>query len=108
VAIRSRPSSLERRDATKRCGVPLPLTPRRTGLLVYVSGWEGKVELIPDVGLEARIPRALWGKAAQNFAHDDLDHFLAGLAAVGELLAEHVPHTDGQRVDLANTPRIRA
>lgn len=82
-------------------------TPRRTGLLVYVSGWEGRVELIPDVGLEARIPRALWGQAAQAFAHDDLEHFLRGLEAVGNLLAEHVPHTDGQRVDLANAPRIR-
>lgn len=83
-------------------------TPRRTGLLVFVSGWERKVELIPDVGLEARIPRALWAKALDAFSGSDLDGFLAGLEATGELLAEHVPHTEGQRVDLANAPRIRA
>jgi len=83
-------------------------TPRRTGLLVYVSGWEQRVELIPDVGLEAAIPRGEWAKAARQFAHDDLDHFLRGLQEVGDLLAEKVPHTGGQRVDLANAPRVRA
>jgi len=83
-------------------------TPRRTGLLVYVSGWEKRVELIPDVGLEAAIPRGEWAEAAKHFAHDDLDHFLQGLEAVGKLLADKVPHTGGQRVDLANAPRVRA
>ena len=82
-------------------------TPRRTGLLVFVSGWEKKVELIPDVGLEARIPRALWAKAMDAFSGDSLDGFLKGLEATGDLLAEHVPRTEGQRVDLANAPRIR-
>jgi len=83
-------------------------TPRRTGLLVYVSGWEQRVELIPDVGLEAAIPRGEWASAAAQFAHDDLDHFLKGLDEVGALLAEKVPHTGGQRVDLANAPRVRS
>jgi putative membrane protein len=82
-------------------------TPRRTGLLVYVSAWEKKVELIPDVGLEAKIPRGLWANAAQKLRADDLDHFIRGLTAVGDLLAEHVPHIDGQRVDLPNAPRVR-
>jgi len=83
-------------------------TPRRTGLLVYVSAWERRVELIPDVGLEAVVPRAEWSKASREFAHDDLDHFLGGLQAVGDLLAEHLPRTEGQRVDLPNAPRVRA
>lgn len=82
-------------------------TPRRTGLLVYVSAWEERVELIPDVGLEAVIPRGAWGDAARAFAQHDLDHFVEGLGALGDLLAEHVPRTDGQRVDLANAPRVR-
>ncbi len=83
-------------------------TPGRTGLLLYVSAMEGRVELIPDVGLQARIPRGRWAEAAHDFAHDDLDHFLAGLRKVGALLAEAVPRTEeGDRVDLPNAPRIR-
>lgn len=82
-------------------------TPGRTGLLIYISALEGRVELIPDVGLEARIPRGRWAEAAAEFAHDDLDHFVAGLRKVGELLAEELPQTDSSGVDLANAPRIR-
>ena len=83
-------------------------TPRRTGLLVYVSALEGRVELIPDVGLEARIPRGKWSAATEEFTHDDLDHFIAGLARIGTLLEAEVPHTQHERVDLANAPRIRS
>jgi putative membrane protein len=82
-------------------------TPQRTGLLIYVSALEGRVELIGDVGLEARIPRGRWAAAAREFAHDDLDHFLSGLRSVGEQLERDLPRTEGHRVDLANAPRIR-
>ncbi len=82
-------------------------TPKRTGLLVYVSALEGRVELIPDVGLEARIPRGKWSAAAEDFSHDDLEHFIAGLGQVGALLEAEVPRTEHDRIDLANAPRIR-
>lgn len=82
-------------------------TPLRTGLLVYVSAWEGEVELIPDVGLEARIPRGKWVEAMRCFSTVDLRGFLAGLDAVGEVLAEHVPHTGARKLDLDDAPRIR-
>jgi len=82
-------------------------TPLRTGLLVYVSAWEGKVELIPDVGLEARIPRGRWTKAMARFSTTDLASFLAGLDEVGEVLAEYVPHTGARKLDLDDAPRIR-
>ncbi len=82
-------------------------TPMRTGLLVYVSAWEEKVELIPDVGLEARIPRGRWAEAVQRFSAVDVAGFLAGLDAVGELLAEYVPHSGARKLDLDDAPRIR-
>lgn len=83
-------------------------TPDRTGLLVYVSALEGRVELVPDIGLEARVPHGRFAHALTTFAHDDLDHFLAGLDAVGDVLEEHVPHHEGSdAVDLPNAPRIR-
>lgn len=82
-------------------------TPHRTGLLVYVSAFEGKVVLIPDLGLQERIPDGMWAPARQQFRHDDLDHFLAGLKTVGEVLASRVPKLDHDVTDLPNAPRIR-
>src|SRR5690606_9122353 len=83
-------------------------TPRRTGLLVYVSALEGRVELVPDLGLEERIPRGLWTRAVEAFSHDDLDHFLLGLRQVGEILAAHVPPAEGRVVELPDAPRVRS
>ena len=82
-------------------------TPDRTGLLIYVSALEGRVEIVSDVGLEARIPRGRWAQAATEFSHDDLDHFIAGLKKVGAVLAECCPQTDGKKLDLPNAPRVR-
>lgn len=83
-------------------------TPHRLALLVYVSALEGQVELIPDLGLEARIPRGRWASVAEDFSHDDLEHFVAGLKKVGELLAADVPATGTGPDHLSNAPRIRS
>jgi putative membrane protein len=82
-------------------------TPDRTGVLIYVSALEGQVILLPDVGLQGRIPKGAWHVAEEAFCHDDLPHFLAGLDAVGVLLAEHVPALERDLIDLPNAPRIR-
>ncbi len=82
-------------------------TPQRCGLLVYVSAWEGIVELIPDVGLEARIPRGKWAQATRQLTTESLEGFLTGLDAVGSVLAEHVPHSGARQITLDDAPRIR-
>jgi putative membrane protein len=82
-------------------------TPHRTGVLIYVSALEGKVQLVPDAGIEARIPRGAWAKATGAFSHDDLEHFLEGMSTVGKLLATHVPKLEDDQIDLPNAPRIR-
>jgi uncharacterized membrane protein len=83
-------------------------TPDRMGVLVYISALEGHVELIPDVGVEEKVPRGRWAKAIGAFRHDDLDHFLSGLREVGEVLSDCVPSTGRpDRVDLPNAPRVR-
>ncbi|RME25398.1 MAG: hypothetical protein D6798_09055, partial [Deltaproteobacteria bacterium] len=88
-------------------------TRNRTGLLIYVSALEKQVLVLPDVGLDARVPRAEWNGLAWGPASDphhphDLDHFLAGLRAVGEILARHVPALDDNPDEIANAPRIRS
>jgi putative membrane protein len=82
-------------------------TPHRTGVLVYVSALEGKVEVLADLGIQGRVPPARWQTACANFAHDDLPHFLRGLDALGEVLAQHVPKVEDDVIDLPNAPRIR-
>ena len=83
-------------------------TPRRTGLLIYVSAAERRVELVPDVGIEARVPGAAWLEATIQLSASDLDLFLRGLDAVGAILAEHVPPVGERGVELENAPRMRA
>jgi len=83
-------------------------TPNRTGLLVYLSALEGRVEIIPDLGLEARIPTGRWAAAIDSFHHRDLDHFLGGLREMGTVLAEYVPKLEHDAIDLPNAPRIRS
>ena len=83
-------------------------TPRRTGLLIYVSAAEARIELVPDVGVEARIPRARWVEATGQLSATDLDLFLRGLDGVGAILAEHLPPAGERGVELSDAPRIRA
>lgn len=83
-------------------------TPQRTGVLVYVSALEGRIEVIADVGLQGRIPPGEWIAATRAFQYDDLPHFLEGLRSLGALLARHVPPIDSpDKVALSDAPRIR-
>ncbi len=74
---------------------------------MIVTWLELCVEIISDVGLEAKIPQGRWATAASEFSHDDLEHFVAGLKKVGDVLAECCPPTEGKKVDLPNAPRVR-
>lgn len=83
-------------------------TARRIGVLVYVSALEGIVEVVPDLGIQGRVPGGEMIGAVEAFHHDDLDHFLTGLDALGEVLARYVPATDHpDAIDLPNAPRVR-
>lgn len=83
-------------------------TPRRTGVLVYVSAQEGLVEIVPDLGVEALVPRAHWAEVVRTVKADDLPGFLAGLDRIGAVLATYVPRAGERGVTLADAPRIRA
>ncbi len=82
-------------------------TPSRIGILVYVSAAERLVELIPDVGLRARLPDEEWRRLAAGFDTKELDGFLRGLDAVGEMLATIAPGTDAPPESLPDAPRVR-
>lgn len=78
----------------------------RTGVLVYISGFERQVRVVADHGVLGRIPPARL--AALSIQADSLDHFLAGLSAVGDVLAEALPARDGDNPNEApDAPRVR-
>lgn len=81
-------------------------TRRRTGVLVYVSAFEGRVELLPDHGLLGRIPGARF--AELEISCTSTAELLAGLERLGDLLAAHVPHVeDDNPNEVADAPRVR-
>jgi putative membrane protein len=87
-------------------------TQGRTGLLIYFSALEQRVVLRPDLGLDARVPGAewnaiRWGSGADPHTCHDLDAFLQGLRAVGQVLARHVPPTGSNPNEISDAPRIR-
>lgn len=88
-------------------------TRNRTGVLIFLSALEDRVLVIPDLGLDARVPGAdwngiRWGTGKQPHAPGNLDHFIDGLRAVGRVLAHRVPATDDNPDEIANAPRIRS
>jgi putative membrane protein len=85
----------------------------RTGLLIYVSALEQRVALRPDLGLDALVPAGewnaiRWGKDKDPLVCHRLEDFLAGLDAVGEVLARRVPHLEDNPNEIADAPRIRS
>ncbi len=81
-------------------------TRARTGLLIYLSVMEQEVELIPDHGLDARIPHGAWNGVSWDAR--SVDAFVQSLEQAGEVLAQYVPALEGDNPDeLPNAPRIR-
>jgi putative membrane protein len=70
----------------------------RTGVLVYVSLLEERVEIVPDLGLSAFV--LAWDRAKSR------EDVLRGIAAIGALLKERLPARAGESNELADAPRI--
>jgi len=87
------------------------LTRERTGLLLFVSWLERRVELLPDVGVEQRVPLDAWNAAwRQVDATQIFDGFpgsLAGaFAPVRVLLGEHLPPSADNPDEIPNRPVV--
>lgn len=87
-------------------------TRNRTGVLIYVSALEDRVVVLPDGGIDARVPRGewnalRWGGKADPLAPGDLAHFLDGLRAAGTVLARHVPALGDNPNEIPDAPRVR-
>lgn len=87
-------------------------THRRRGILVYVSLFERKVEVVPDIGIDAVALGGTWPAAlaelqAAMVRHHDLERFGAGLRALGPVLGSAYPRTAESVNELPDEPDTR-
>jgi len=80
----------------------------RTGLLIYVSWFERRVEIIADVGIQAAVPRPAWNLAAAKLrasAFADFPApFIAALCEMADLLGRHLPPVGDNPNEIPNRP----
>ncbi len=80
-------------------------TTGRTGLLVYVSTFERRVEIVPDVGVDPAAAQAeLEALRSSLAAGADLDAFLAKLRALGPPLGAALARSDDDVNELPDAP----
>jgi putative membrane protein len=81
----------------------------RTGLLVYVSMFERRVEVVPDIGVKSDELGPDWAMAVEKLEHAvrvraDVDLFLTALGALAGPLARALPPQPDQVDELSNEP----
>lgn len=85
------------------------LTIDRGGLLIYVSWFERRAEVIADIGIERAVPRPEWNLAAAKikeaaFAEDFPDAFLAALNEAADLLGKYLPPVGDNPNEIPDRP----
>jgi len=86
-------------------------TRARTGLLVYLSLLEERVALVPDLGLDGRVPPAVWSEVRWSETGDPrrprtVEDVVRGIASIGRILGERVPADPGDVNEAPDAPRI--
>ena len=77
----------------------LHTTTGRTGVLIFVSIAEKRVEIIADSGIDAQVEKGIWQKIVDDFTADigagrAVEGFERAIGRIGELLAQHFPPRD--------------
>ena len=89
-------ANARRRAAEQFLVQNLHTTTGRTGVLVFVSAAEQRVEIIADSGIDARVPKGTWQKIVDDFTREigaghAVDGFVHAIEKIGGHLAEHFP-----------------
>jgi len=84
-------------------------TTRRGGVLVFVSMFEQRVEVVPDIAVKAETLGTEWNASvaalqASIEGSPDFERFLTALGSLKTPLARALPHHDGDANELANEP----
>ncbi len=86
-------------------------TRERTGLLIYVSLLEGRVEILPDHGLDARIAVGTWNEIVDRAVRESsagqwLEQLEKILEHATPVLAERFPPHEDNPDEIPNRPRV--
>ncbi len=86
-------------------------TEENNGVLVYVLLADRDVEIIADRGIRARVPPEEWQRICHGmeaaFRRGAFEEgAVAGIAAIGEVLARHFPAGAGEKNELPNRPTL--
>jgi putative membrane protein len=89
-------ANTRRRASEQFLAQNLHTTTGRTGVLIFVSIAEKRVEIIADSAIDARVEKGTWQKIVNDFtaeigARRVADGFEHAIARIGEKLAEHFP-----------------
>jgi putative membrane protein len=79
----------------------------RTGVLVYVSMLERRVQLVADVGVDAKLLAAQQQALSRSMTRGaDLDAFVAAVRSIGPALAASLPHGEDDVNELPDAPVV--
>ena len=85
-------------------------TSGETGVLLYVSLLERRIEVLADRGLLARVNAIEWNAVVEELHRGgeiDPEVVLAALRALGAILARHIPADDANPDELTNAAEIQ-
>jgi len=86
-------------------------TKDRTGILIFISIMEHRVELLADSGINQKIPKEKWQSIVDNIItgikkKKITDHLIESIDECGNLLAEHFPIQADDKNELADAINI--
>ena len=89
----------------------LSQTRDRTGVLILVSLFERRVQILADQGIHSKVPNGFWDTEVNQIVQSIHDgNFIRGLSAVihqiGDKLSENFPRKADDRNELSNEPRV--
>lgn len=89
-------ANVRRRASEQFIAQNLHTTTGRTGVLIFVSVAEHRIEIIADSGISARVPEGTWQNIVDEFTREisdgkPVDGFVHAIERIGELLSKHFP-----------------
>lgn len=98
-------ANTRRRASEQFLAQNLHTTAGRTGVLIFVSVAEKRVEIIADSGIGAHVDKATWQAIVNDFTADisagrGVEGFERAIGRIGELLSRHFPPGAGDPNEL--------
>ena len=110
TTTRSRETAVRTQAAAMFYEAGIANTSAEMGLLVYLSLFERRLELIADRGVLTGVPALEWNEIMFELheigRNPEPETLQAGLAKLGALLAEHLPATGENPNELPDAPRF--